>query len=130
MRRPSGAIVSDRAGVATPYALHHLQPRGTFFLSPGAEVYEGMIIGEHNKPNDTDVNAIREKKLSNMRTAGKDENVMLDVPRKLTIETAMEWIDADELVEITPEAVRVRKVVLACNKRERREDAIEAAQSV
>jgi GTP-binding protein len=129
MRRPSGAIVSDRAGVATPYALHHLQPRGTFFLSPGAEVYEGMIIGEHNKANDTDVNCIREKKLSNMRTAGKDENIMLDVPRKLTIETAMEWIDADELVEVTPEAVRVRKVVLAINKRERRSDAIESAQS-
>jgi GTP-binding protein len=129
MRRPSGAIVSDRAGVATPYALHHLQPRGTFFLSPGAEVYEGMIIGEHNKANDTDVNCIREKKLSNMRTAGKDENIMLDVPRKLTIETAMEWIDADELVEVTPEAVRVRKVVLAINKRERRSDAIESAQT-
>ncbi len=129
MRRPSGAIVSDRAGVATPYALHHLQARGTFFLSPGAEVYEGMIIGEHNKANDTDVNCIREKKLSNMRTAGKDENIMLDVPRKLTIETAMEWVDADELVEVTPEGVRVRKAVLAINKRERRADAIENAQS-
>ncbi|MBL8722322.1 MAG: translational GTPase TypA [Myxococcales bacterium] len=130
MKRPTGAIVSDRPGVTTPYALHHLQPRGVFFLSPGADVYEGMIVGEHNRPNDTDVNAIREKKLSNVRNHGKDENVMLAVPRSLTIETAMEWIDADELVEITPDAVRVRKIILACNRRPRREDAIEDNQAV
>jgi GTP-binding protein len=130
MRRLTGAIVSDRAGVATPYALHHLQPRGTFFLTPGVEVYEGMIIGEHNRPNDTDVNTVREKKLSNMRTAGKDENILLASPRLLTIETAMEWIDGDELVEVTPDAVRVRKKVLACNKRERRQDAIEQSQAL
>ncbi|WP_436605562.1 translational GTPase TypA [Sorangium sp. So ce1036] len=130
MRRPTGAIVADRTGVATPYALHHLQPRGTFFIVPGVEVYEGMIIGEHNRPNDTDVNVIKEKKLSNVRNHGKDENVLLASPRLLTIETAMEWIDGDELVEVTPDAVRVRKKVLACNRRERREDAIEQAQSV
>ncbi len=130
MRRQNGAIVSDRAGVATPYALHHLQARGVFFLTPGAAVYEGMIIGEHNRPNDTDVNAIKEKKLSNVRNHGKDENVMLAVPKTLTIENAMEWIDADELVEVTPDAVRVRKRVLACNLRERRSDAIEEAQGV
>lgn len=130
MRRPTGAIVADRAGVATPYALHHLQPRGQFFLVPGVEVYEGMIIGEHNRPNDTDVNVIKEKKLSNVRNHGKDENVLLASPRLLTIETAMEWIDNDELVEVTPEAVRVRKKVLACNRRERREDAIEQAQAL
>ena len=130
MRRPTGAIVCDRIGVATPYALDHLQPRGTFFIVPGVEVYEGMIIGEHNRPNDTDVNAIKEKKLSNVRNHGKDDNVLLASPRLLTIETAMEWIDSDELVEVTPEFVRVRKKVLSCNKRERREDAIEQAQSV
>ncbi len=130
IKRPCGAIVADRGGVATPYALDHLQPRGDFFLSPGVEVYEGMIIGEHNRPNDTDVNAIREKKLSNVRNHGKDENVMLAVPRTLTIETAMEWIDADELVEITPDAVRVRKVILQCNRRPRREEAIEESQGV
>src|SRR6185312_15152136 len=130
MRRPTGAIVCDRAGVATPYALDHLQPRGTFFVVPGVEVYEGMIIGEHNRANDTDVNAIKEKKLSNVRNHGKDDNVLLASPRLLTIETAMEWIDSDELVEVTPDAVRVRKKVLACNKRERREDAIEQAQAV
>jgi GTP-binding protein len=130
MRRPTGAIVADRTGGATPYALHHLQPRGVFFIVPGVEVYEGMIIGEHNRPNDTDVNVIKEKKLSNVRNHGKDENVLLASPRLLTIETAMEWIDADELVEVTPDAVRVRKKVLATNLRERREDAIEQAQAV
>ena len=130
MRRPMGAIVADRGGVATPYALHHLQPRGQFFIVPGVDVYEGMIIGEHNRPNDTDVNVIREKKLSNIRNHGKDENVLLASPRLLTIETAMEWIDRDELVEVTPDAVRVRKKELAINRRERREVAIEEAQAV
>lgn len=129
MRRPTGAIVSDRAGVTTPYALHHLQPRGNFFVVPGIEVYEGMIVGEHNRPNDTDCNVVREKKLSNIRNHGKDENVMLASPRLLTIETGMEWIDGDELVEVTPDAVRVRKKVLATNIRERRADAIESAQT-
>ncbi len=127
-RRPSGAIVADRAGVATPYALHHLQPRGLFFVTPGVEVYEGMIIGEHNRPNDTDVNAIREKKLSNVRNHGKDENVLLAVPHILSIDTALEWIDADELVEVTPDAVRVRKQMLSCTQRPRRQQAIEDAQ--
>jgi GTP-binding protein len=130
MKRATGAIVSDRVGVATPYALHHLQPRGSFFLAPGAPVYEGMIVGEHNRPNDADVNVIKEKKLSNVRNHGKDENVLLAPPRLLNIETAMEWIDADELVEVTPDAVRVRKGILEINKRPRRTEAIEDAQSV
>jgi GTP-binding protein len=129
IKRPNGAIVCDRPGVTTPYALFHLQPRGTFFMGPGAEVYEGMILGEHNRPNDTDVNAIKEKKLSNVRNHGKDENVALDVPRTLTIETAMEWIDADELVEVTPDAIRVRKQILKTNLRPRRSDAIEESQT-
>jgi GTP-binding protein len=129
IRRANGAIVADRTGTTTPYALDHLQARGVFFIKPGVEVYEGMIIGEHNRPNDTDVNAIKEKKLSNVRNHGKDDNVMLAVPRSLTIETAMEWIDADELVEVTPETVRVRKRVLQCNLRDRRADAIEEAQT-
>jgi GTP-binding protein len=129
MKRQCGAIVSDRQGDATPYALHHLQPRGQFFLTPGVAVYEGMIIGEHNRPNDADVNVCKEKKLTNVRNHGKDENVMLAVPRTLTIETAMEWIDADELVEVTPDAVRVRKAILQINRRPRREEAIEDQQS-
>jgi GTP-binding protein len=128
MKRQSGAIVADRAGVSTPYALFHLQPRGEFFLGPGVDVYEGMIVGEHNRPNDTDVNIIKEKKLTNVRNHGKDENVMLAPPRMLTIETAMEWIDADELVEVTPDAVRVRKRILKVNLRPRRSEAIGDAQ--
>ena len=130
MKRATGAIVSDRAGVATPYALNHLQARGSFFIAPGSVVYEGMIAGEHNRPSDTDVNVIKEKKLSNMRNHGKDENVALAPPRALTIETAMEWIDVDELVEVTPDAVRVRKAILEVNKRPRRSEALEEAQEV
>jgi GTP-binding protein len=130
MKRATGAIVSDRVGVATPYALHHLQARGSFFLAPGAPVYEGMIVGEHNRPNDADVNVIREKKLSNVRNHGKDDNVLLAPARTLNIETAMEWIDADELVEVTPDAIRVRKGILQINLRPRRTEAIEDAQSV
>jgi GTP-binding protein len=130
MKRQSGAIVSDRAGVATPYALNHLQARGSFFINPSAEVYEGMIVGEHNRPNDSDVNVIKEKKLSNVRNHGKDDNVLLAPPRVLNIETAMEWIDADEYVEVTPDAIRVRKQELRCNMRSRRSDAIADAQAV
>ncbi|MCW5836645.1 MAG: translational GTPase TypA [Labilithrix sp.] len=126
-KRQLGAIVADRPGVATPYAMNHLQARGEFFISPGVEVYEGMIVGEHNRPSDADCNLVKEKKQTNVRNHGKDENVMLAVPRTLTIETAMEWIDADELVEVTPDAVRVRKQILAINKRPRRSEAIEEA---
>ncbi len=130
IKRQSGAIVSDRAGVATPYALNHLQARGSFFMGPGAEVYEGMIFGEHNRENDTDVNVVKEKKLSNVRNHGKDDNVLLAPPRILNIETAMEWIDADELVEVTPDAVRVRKQQLKCNIRQHRVAAINGAQAI
>jgi GTP-binding protein len=122
LRRPNGALVSDRAGETTPYALFHLQPRGVLFIEPGTKVYEGMIVGEHNRPNDLDVNATREKKLTNIRAAGRDENVVLSPPHVLTIETALEFIDRDELAEVTPDAVRVRKKVLDCNRRPRRDD--------
>jgi GTP-binding protein len=121
LRRANGAIVSDRMGEATPYALFHLQPRGEFFITPGTPVYEGMIVGEHNRPNDTDVNVIREKKLTNVRNHGKDENTILHSPKALTIETAMEWIDQDELVEVTPNFIRVRKKLLQCNLRPKRD---------
>ena len=129
-KRQLGAIVSDRQGVCTPYAMNHLQARGEFFVKPGEAVYEGMIVGEHNRPSDADVNFVREKKQTNVRNHGKDENIALAVPRILSIETAMEWIDADELVEVTPDAVRVRKQILQCNKRSRRADAIEEAGGV
>ena len=121
LRRKNGAIVSDRKGTTTPYALFNLQPRGKLFIGPGTAVYEGMIIGEHNRPSDLDVNATREKKLTNIRAAGRDENVILTPPRELTIEGALDWIDQDELVEVTPDAVRVRKKILECNRRPKRE---------
>ena len=122
LRRPNGALVADRPGATTPYALFHLQPRGVLCVGPGVPVYEGMIVGEHNRPNDLDVNVTREKKLTNIRAAGRDENVILSPPRLLTIDTALEHIDRDELVEVTPDAVRVRKRVLAVNRRPRRDD--------
>ncbi|MEC7521967.1 MAG: translational GTPase TypA [Myxococcota bacterium] len=120
LKRPNGAIVSDRKGTATPYALFHLQPRGVLFVSAGADVYEGMIIGEHNRENDLDVNATREKKLTNVRASGRDENVILSPPKPLSIESGLEWIDRDELLEVTPDALRLRKKILACNRRPKR----------
>jgi GTP-binding protein len=124
LRRPNGAIVSDRAGSAPPYALFHLQPRGILFIAAGTPVYEGMIIGEHNRENDLDVNATREKKLTNVRASGRDENVILSPPKLVSIESGLEWIDRDELLEVTPDALRLRKKVLQCNRRQRREDAV------
>lgn len=120
LRRRNGSIVADRAGKSTPYALFHLQPRGTLFIGPGTEVYEGMVVGEHNRENDLDVNVVREKKLTNIRAAGRDENIILVPPRQLSIEAAMEYIDRDELVEVTPGAVRIRKVILLSSRRPKR----------
>ncbi len=123
LRRPNGAIVADRKGVATPYALFHLQPRGVLFIDPGTDVYEGMIIGEHNRENDLDVNVTREKKLTNIRAAGRDENVILSPPRVVSLEGGLEWIDKDELMEVTPGGLRLRKKVLEVARRPRRDDA-------
>jgi GTP-binding protein len=108
-RRTNGALVSDRTGTTTPYALFHLQPRGILFIRPGTEVYKGMIIGEHNRDNDLMVNVCREKKLTNVRAAGKDENTVVSPPRKMSLEACMEWIREDELTEVTPDAIRLRK---------------------
>jgi len=121
LRRKNGAIVADRLGTTTPYALFNLQPRGRLVVGAGTKVYEGMIVGEHNRPSDLDVNCTREKKLTNIRAAGRDENVVLTSHRELTIESALDWIDQDELVEVTPDAVRARKAVLECNRRPRRD---------
>jgi GTP-binding protein len=123
MRRRNGSLVADRDGTTIPYALFHLQPRGVLFVGPGEPVYEGMIVGEHNRPNDLDVNVSKEKKLTNIRAAGRDENIIISTPRTLTIETALDHIDADELVEITPDAIRLRKRVLDKNRRPRRNEA-------
>jgi GTP-binding protein len=121
LRRPSGAMVADRAGEATPYALDHLQPRGVLFVGPGTAVYEGMIVGEHNRENDLDVNVVREKKLSNVRMKNKDDNVLLSPPRVITLELGLELIDRDELMEVTPDGIRLRKRILECNRRPRRD---------
>ena len=119
-RPATGALVSDRAGTTTTYALYHLEPRGTLFVGPGTEVYEGMIVGENARDNDMDVNVTREKKLTNMRAAGADEALRLAPPRDMSLDRALEWIDGDELVEVTPTAIRVRKRVLPANQRPRR----------
>jgi GTP-binding protein len=122
MRRRNGSLVADRDGQTIPYALFHLQPRGVLFVGSGEPVYEGMIIGEHNRPNDLDVNVCKEKKLTNIRAAGRDENIIISTPRTLTIETALDHIDGDELVELTPDAIRLRKRVLDKRKRPRRNE--------
>jgi len=115
--RFSGSIVADRTGHAVPYALFNLEPRGRLFIVAGDPVYEGMIIGEHNRGQDINVNACKEKKLSNMRASGKDDNVILSPIKPPTLEQAISFIREDELVEVTPRSVRMRKVVLSAQKR-------------
>ncbi|MDA8162890.1 MAG: translational GTPase TypA [Desulfobacteraceae bacterium] len=118
--RTTGAMVSDRVGRTTTYALYHLQPRGPLFIGPGVEVYEGMIVGENNKETDLDVNATKEKKLTNMRASGSDEALRLVPHIVMTLERALEWISTDELVEVTPDSIRLRKRVLKANERPKR----------
>jgi GTP-binding protein len=115
--RVSGSLVSDRQGDTVPYGLFHLEPRGTLFVGPGVPVYEGMIVGEHNRDNDLNVNVCREKKLTNIRAAGKDENVILTPVLPMTLERAIEFIKDDEIVEVTPKNIRLRKTVLPANQR-------------
>jgi len=115
--RFTGSLVSDRQGDAVPYALYNLEPRGNLFVEPGTPVYEGMIIGEHNRENDLNVNPCKTKKLSNMRAAGKDDAVVLSPVLPLTLEKAVQFIREDELVEITPKSIRLRKAVLTALKR-------------
>ena len=109
------------SGETVAYSLWNLQDRGTLFVGPGTEVYEGMIIGQHAKENDLVVNACREKKLTNVRASGSDEAVRLTPPRLLTLEQALEYIDEDELVEVTPKSIRLRKKYLDANERKRSE---------
>lgn len=115
--RFSGSIVSDRAGNAVAYALFNLEPRGQLFVVPGDPVYEGMIVGEHNRDNDIDVNPTKEKKLTNMRASGKDEAVVLTPVRPMTLEHALHFVREDELVEVTPLSIRLRKAELDAQKR-------------
>jgi GTP-binding protein len=122
--RPTGALVADRAGVTTAYALWGLQERGELFLGPGIEVYEGMIIGENAKDNDLDVNVVREKKLTNMRASTADEAIRLVPFRQLNLEQAIEFIADDEFVEVTPKSLRLRKKTLDPNKRKKSSMAV------
>jgi GTP-binding protein len=117
--RKGGAMLADRDGVTTGYALDNLQQRGELFVGPGESVYEGMVIGENAKPDDMNVNCVREKQKTNIRTHASDEAIKLTPPRQLTIESAIEFIAADELVEITPESLRIRKRVLKEQDRRR-----------
>ena len=112
-----GSLVADREGEAIPYAIFNLQPRGIMFVQPGDAVYEGMVVGEHNRNNDLDINICRGKKLTNIRAAAKDENVILSPVVPMTLERAIEFIRDDELVEITPKSVRIRKAILQANRR-------------
>jgi len=117
--RKNGALISMENGVALGYSLFNLQDRGSLFLDPQAKVYVGMIIGEHARPNDLDVNPIKGKAQSNVRSSGADEAIKLVPPRRLNLETALEWIENDELVEVTPSLIRVRKRLLDPTKRKR-----------
>jgi GTP-binding protein len=118
--RANGAMVADREGVATPYAVFHLQERGILFIAPGTRVYEGMIVGEYSRDNDLNVNVCREKKLTNIRAAGRDENILITPHREMGLEDGLEWIADDELIEVTPQSIRLRKKTLKQTDRPRR----------
>jgi GTP-binding protein len=120
--RANGALVADRPGVATSYAIFNLQERGEIFIEPATVVYEGMIIGENARPNDMDVNVTKEKKQTNMRASTADEAIRLIPPRKLGLEQSIEFINDDELVEVTPASIRLRKRILAANMRPKTKD--------
>jgi GTP-binding protein len=115
--RQTGTLVSDRKGTTTTYALYHLQPRGVLFIRENTPVYEGMIIGENSRQNDLDVNVTKEKKLTNVRASGSDDALQLVPPRLMTLEQSIEFIKEDELIEVTPHNIRLRKRVLESNKR-------------
>jgi len=115
--RSRGVLVADREGVAVAFALFNLQERGTLFVRPGDPVYEGMIVGESARPDDIDVNAAKEKKLTNMRTTASDEMIILEPPRQVTLELALEYIEDDELIEVTPSSIRLRKRALGATER-------------
>jgi GTP-binding protein len=115
--RMTGSLVSDRQGEALSYALYNLEPRGILFVVPNDPVYEGMIVGEHNRDNDLDVNPCKGKKLTNMRASGKDDSIMLTPVIPMTLEKAIEFIKDDELVEVTPKSIRLRKAILSSQKR-------------
>src|SRR5262249_13141539 len=123
--RLNGVMVSTETGRATPYALDNLQERGTLFIAGGEQVYEGQVVGEHCRDNDLPVNVCREKKLTNIRAAAADKHTNLKPRRQLTLEQALEYIEEDELVEVTPKAIRLRKIFL--KESDRRKQARQAS---
>jgi GTP-binding protein len=125
--RRNGVLISNGGGSAVAYALWYLEERGPLFITPGTQVYEGMIIGEHSRGNDLEVNPLRTKQLTNIRTTAKDEAVRLTPPRQMALEVAIAYVEDDELVEVTPRSIRLRKALLDPNKRKRAERAAEAA---
>ncbi len=127
-RRSNGVLVADRTGDVVPYALDGLQDRGTFFVPPGAPVYEGMIVGANNKDDDLPLNVCREKKLTNMRASGRDDNVKIAPPHIMSLEECLEYIEDDELLEVTPKSLRLRKQILNDNERKKAKKRV-AAQS-
>jgi GTP-binding protein len=120
--RSTGSLIADRMGETTTYALYNIQERGTLFVRPVTKVYEGMVIGENARAVDLDVNAIKEKKLTNMRAASADEALRLVPVKDLSLEQALEFIADDELVEVTPRSIRLRKRVLRANERPKRKE--------
>ncbi len=120
--RSTGSLIADRAGEATTYALFNLQERGTMFIRPATRVYEGMIVGENARAVDLDVNIVREKKLTNMRASTADEAMRLVPVKELSLEQALEFIADDELVEVTPQSIRLRKRVLEANRRPKKKE--------
>ncbi len=124
--RTRGTLVSMEAGTIVAFALANLQERSTLFVSPGDTVYEGMIVGENSRPGDMDVNPTKEKKLTNMRSKASDENVQLEPPRELTLEGALEYIEDDELIEVTPGAIRSSEAIPQC---ERSEEAVAGSEA-
>ena len=124
--RPKGVLVADREGDAVAFSLFNLQDRGTLFIRPGERVYQGMIVGEQNRPGDLDVNVCKGKKLTNMRAAAADENIRLEPPRELTLEMALEFIEQDELIEVTPDGVRLRKRELDAGRRKKEQKKLAA----
>lgn len=120
-QRQAGVMIATEPGIVTAYALDALFDRGTFFVEPGDQVYEGQIVGEHCKDNDIPVNAVKAKQLTNMRAAGKDDNARVKPPRRLSLEQTLEYIQEDELVEITPKTIRMRKRLL--KEADRKRDA-------
>ena len=119
--RRNGSLISSENGDAVHYALYYLQERGALFVEPGEKVYVGMILGEHSRGSDLEVNPIKEKKLTNIRAAGKDDAMLLTPPRRMSLEQAIAYIEDDELVEVTPGAVRLRKRHLDPHERKRAE---------